>query len=1788
MIFTFYSFKGGVGRSMAMATVGYLLAQRGLKVLVVDFDLEAPGLERYFFDEPGALAEIRGNPGLIDFVLAYKRALTSEVEFQRAEFKNVSAFIVEAIPRTPNGGSVDLMSAGRRHPEDRYAAYALAVRAFDWQDFFHNWRGDRFFEWLRTELTSPTRGYDAVLVDSRTGVTEMGGVCAYQLADVAVLMCAPNYQNLDGTRAVVADFRSDAVVALRGGRPLEIVVLPSRVEQSDPVKRDRFFDDLERVFGTDGLPKILADAGLDYRRLAVPYRPELAIIERLVDETAAGSGALAAHSEARASYETLTDALTLVAAGERWAPLRKEAFARLTSGAAASPAGPIADVTKRSAGYEAFIEADARHRDLAKGLFDALKERQVEVWSQPWRGPLESDPIPAAVRLRALEYSRALIVCVGGSGPTSQPPGLPGYWTIVREAQRHRKPIIPVLLPGVEHEGEVLERYGLSSYRAVDLRGGISQTGIEAVVDALRRDRAVARSEAPAEHAPYPGAAALSEDDAPHFHGRGRELDELVSAFGEAQVVLLEGPAGVGKTSLVQAGLLPIIRRSEHERAALAPGETAWTVIAVDASRPDAIESIDGFDLAGHEPPVLCVVDGIDSFPQESGAEVRRVRVDAIERLIRRLGQRSFVMLVWRGSLADDERRDALERWRPSRASDVRRVALEPLGTEALRSIIEKPAAAVGHLFEPGLMDRLLSDAGTQPGAVAQIQLALADIWASRTRGWLTNKAYDAAGGIAGRFAQRLDRCLDEHRETRGDALAALLRNLVQLDARVSVVSTSREWGMLASIPAIASHDAIAVRDLLVQERLIDLWRDPQDRLLCALAQPMPGERLEGLVQAEADFVLWRQRFAAYVHQYTQSGRATTATLAQGALGEAEYWLSNKADQLSADERELIERSQLAAREREVAELDRQRQENERLTAERDRAERERQRAEVERGRAVTRARWLGVAAALLVAAVYGVVQVLTETRRQRDEIDEQRQEIALQASILGARRLAATDPTAGAVGLTNALANGGPAEMVLRAIYSLPNEPMARARLPHDQAVAHAAFLPDESGLVTAAGGSVRVWSLDGKLRGQSPAQETPVVAMTLSTDPTRIVVAWADGTLGFIDLDGRILEQHPAPATAASFGVFSADGQVLATTAEDGRARVRSVQGRELAELSPLATAGRAASAQAATAVAQAATRVALSSDGSRLVTVAADQTRLWDIATGRSLSIVADGERVVDASFDSTGTRIVTAGDDGIARVWNVSGRRTAQLGGVRDFPRHGATVRRAVFGPDGRYIATASDDETARLWDVDGNMLLELRGHTNPVRGVEFAPGFTFETAKEPSTPILLTISDDGTARVWNDAGRTIAELRGHAGPILAGRFDPTGTWVLTASSDGTARLWGLRRRLPRELDARGGPLLDVAVSAEGELAATAPSSGIARVWDLAKDQVSDLAPHTDWVVHTAFSPDGRKVVTASYDGTARITDLAGGPAVTLAGHDDWVQYAAFSPDGRRLVTASRDRTSRIWDLQGAMVERFEGHTDEVRSAVFSSDGRRVVTASADGTARLWSVETAPASTSSRTSAAPIPRAVVLEGHQGAVYLAVFSPDDTRILTAGADRTARLWNLSGELIATLDGHNDAVVDVAFSPDGSRLLTASSDGTLRLWDGSGKPLSGLDGQTARLSRAEFSGDGALIATAWDDGAARLWNRDGRFLVDLRGHAGGVTRAAFTATGDHLVTASSDGTARAWPLTARAFRARMSAIAMPCLNAAELQEYFLIEPAAALQQARACEVNGSQRGQP
>jgi predicted acylesterase/phospholipase RssA/MinD-like ATPase involved in chromosome partitioning or flagellar assembly len=178
-----------------------------------------------------------------------------------------------------------LLSAGWRYGE-RFPAYARNVQSFDWTDFYNSFQGEAYFEWVRNQLN---RFADVILIDSRTGVTEMGGVCTRQLADVVVSLVAPNGQNLDGVTTMVESFRREEVSQARRkweevsstvDGSLEVVVIPARVETTEVDERNKFEKRFRQQL--DKMPTAFQKVNSSFWDLKIPYIPYYAYNEKLV------------------------------------------------------------------------------------------------------------------------------------------------------------------------------------------------------------------------------------------------------------------------------------------------------------------------------------------------------------------------------------------------------------------------------------------------------------------------------------------------------------------------------------------------------------------------------------------------------------------------------------------------------------------------------------------------------------------------------------------------------------------------------------------------------------------------------------------------------------------------------------------------------------------------------------------------------------------------------------------------------------------------------------------------------------------------------------------------------------------------------------------------------------------------------------------------------------------------------------------------------------------------------------------------------------------------------------------------------------------------------------------------------------------------------------------------------------------------------------------------------------------------------------------------------------------
>jgi cellulose biosynthesis protein BcsQ len=265
IIYTFYSYKGGVGRSMALANCAALLAKWGSRVLVVDWDLEAPGLERFFSKFTGVVDSRSKMPGVLDLIESWR-------DNGPLHWKDCRI----AIPIANGSSRLDLITAGQL--DHRYSS---RLHSLDFSKLFEESRLGNYIEELRDEWIA---NYDFVLLDSRTGVTDIGGICTVHLADILILLFTTTDSSLNGIRQIIDRARQEREKLPVDRTSLVAVPVPARDEsrteyrQSQDWKRisaERFQDLYE-----DWLPQNVS-ASDAVNILRIPYIPYWSFGEKL-------------------------------------------------------------------------------------------------------------------------------------------------------------------------------------------------------------------------------------------------------------------------------------------------------------------------------------------------------------------------------------------------------------------------------------------------------------------------------------------------------------------------------------------------------------------------------------------------------------------------------------------------------------------------------------------------------------------------------------------------------------------------------------------------------------------------------------------------------------------------------------------------------------------------------------------------------------------------------------------------------------------------------------------------------------------------------------------------------------------------------------------------------------------------------------------------------------------------------------------------------------------------------------------------------------------------------------------------------------------------------------------------------------------------------------------------------------------------------------------------------------------------------------------------------------------
>lgn len=295
-IITFYSYKGGTGRTMALANTAWILASNGLKVLVVDWDLDSPGLHKFFHPFLDS-AKITATAGIIELINDYAWAATRAEDRPADWHREYAQILKHAVsvtwPGFPDGGTLDFVSAGRQNRD-----YSSAVASVDWDNFYERLGGGQFFDAMRADMKE---NYEYTLIDSRTGLSDIADICTVHFPDTLVDCFTLSDQSIEGAAAVARHIDERYHY-----RNIRILPVPMRIDDGEKEKLDAGRALARAKF--DRFPKGLNEEETNHywSSVEIPYKPFYAFEETL----ATFGDAPGSPISMLAAFERLTSAIT--------------------------------------------------------------------------------------------------------------------------------------------------------------------------------------------------------------------------------------------------------------------------------------------------------------------------------------------------------------------------------------------------------------------------------------------------------------------------------------------------------------------------------------------------------------------------------------------------------------------------------------------------------------------------------------------------------------------------------------------------------------------------------------------------------------------------------------------------------------------------------------------------------------------------------------------------------------------------------------------------------------------------------------------------------------------------------------------------------------------------------------------------------------------------------------------------------------------------------------------------------------------------------------------------------------------------------------------------------------------------------------------------------------------------------------------------------------------------------------------------------------------------------------
>ena len=1158
------------------------------------------------------------------------------------------------------------------------------------------------------------------------------------------------------------------------------------------------------------------------------------------------------------------------------------------------------------------------------------------------------------------------------------------------------------------------------------------------------------------EENPYQGLNAFTSDNAQFFFGREEEVLELSQKLNESNFVPVLGPSGIGKSSVVLAGLVPRLEAQGWKVSPpIKPGNEPITRLTAVIEkylrkRNDpknkkrkllaclrengslAVSKQLSMNKREESSRVLLIVDQFEEVFTQCSKETQ----DAFIAELVKIGQTESLL-----SVVMTMRSDFVEEWLGGGYSSevIRRntMWIGALQEENLKLAIEKPAQLQGYELEKGLLSLLIKDVLAEENYLPLLEFTLKELWEKRDRPnrRLTVKAYEEVGGLAGALNRRADAIYENLRKIEQIWAKRICLQLVRFGQEEKDTRQRQSKEALLSMGGKDEQTQQTIADViqsLVNERLLVTATDEAAAVRDEADSVDNTVSNEGYVDIAHEallvqwglFVQWRQedrdlrrleqRLKDAYREWKSKGEREDYSLTGGLLLELkEQWPKMK-----------VVLGESWAPELEIFFLDSDKREGENIAA---------------------------------LKQAISKIHLQDSSRKLRDQFTSNPSGNV--ASTLAAISLVGKSQTE--IGYVTY----PPEDSLHRAFSSL----CERIKIEGDYSLNYSSYLSclglavafsPRGELIVSSGvkeGSLSLWDLEGNLACQPFGRRSgSITSVAFHPKGDYIVSGSSDGVICLWDLAGNLVSSpfsgHSGSITSVTFNL-----------------------------------------------------------EGDQIISGSQDQTiRLWDLSGSLIVKpLVGHTDEVCSIALSPKGDYIVSGSKDRTLQLWTLEGESVGD-----PFLGHSSAVSSVAFNKNGELIVSSGgelvygSDKTVRLWNLKGEQIGEpFQGHMDAIWSVAFSPD-----GKQ-----IVSGSSDKTIRLWDLEGKSIGlPLEGHSDSVESVAFSPDGKQIVSGSSDKTIRLWDLRVPLIDKPIVRcDQPIMSVAFNSTGDQLISG-SAGYKKqvLWlrDLQGNLISSpFEGHQDFIRSVAFSPDDRTIVSGSDDETLQFWNLEAKPIgdpilCSSRGHVMATVYSvAFSPKGDRLASGGGGGNLQVWDLDRRLINSFMAHKGGglLRALAFSPKGDFIVSGGDDGLLQLFDSQGKHilGKLFFTKGAAPF------VGHAKPVTSVAFSPRGECIISGSEDRTLRLWDLEGNCISEpFVGHTGSVTSVAFSPGGDRIVSGSEDRTLRLWDLEGNLIgTPFEGHSDSVWSVAFSPKGNCIVSSSDDGTLRLW-RVGTWEDELR----------------------------------------------------------------------------------